>query len=178
MSMETKHPPGHVPPSGPSDPSEGYEHRDADTGSLFKYGLGLAVILVIVLLSMKWMFSYFAKTQPLGPPASPFENARVLPPEPRLQPKPRADLRNYCGEQMQKLNSYEWVDPQNGVVRIPIDRAIDVTVAHGLPARSASEAQSAESPTSSQVETQSSPNGPCAYWIREDENAKSQDSEK
>ncbi len=174
MSMETR---GRVSPSANS-PSEGYEHRDANTRSLFKYGLGLAVILVIVLWSMKWMFSYFAKTQPLGPPASPFENARVLPPQPRLQAKPRADLRNYCGEQMQELNSYEWVDPQNGVLRIPIDRAMEVTIEHGLPARSASEAQSAGARTSSQIETQSSPNGPCAYWIGENENAKSQDSEK
>ncbi len=30
MSMETKRP-GQVPPGAPTDPSEGYEHRDADT---------------------------------------------------------------------------------------------------------------------------------------------------
>jgi hypothetical protein len=109
MSMETKRP-GGVPPSALIDPSEGYEHRDADTRSLLKYGIGLVLVLAVVLLSMKWMFSYFAKSQPLGPPASPFDNARVLPPEPRLQAKPRADLRNYCGEQMEKLDTYAWVD--------------------------------------------------------------------
>jgi len=168
MSMETKRP-GQIPPGAPIDPSEGYEHRDANTRSLLMYGLGLVVVLVLVLLSMKWMFSYFAKSQPLGPPASPFENARVLPPEPRLQAKPRTDLRNYCGEQMEKLDTYGWVDQENGIVRIPIDRAIDVTVQRGLPARPASSEQSNAASASDMVKTQSSPNGPCAYWIGEDE---------
>jgi hypothetical protein len=176
MSMETKRP-GQVPPAGPTEPSEGYEHRDADTRSLLKYGLGLVVVLALVLLSMKWMFSFFAKSQPLGPPASPFENARVLPPEPRLQAKPRADLRNYCGEQMEKLDTYGWVDQDNGIVRIPIDRAIDVTVERGLPARAASGDQSNAATTGDIVKTQSSPNGPCAYWIGEDEYEKAHNPE-
>jgi len=171
MNMETKRP-VQIPPGAPIDPSEGYEHRDADTRTLLKYGLGLVLVLAAVLLSMKWMFWYFAKSQPLGPPASPFENARVLPPEPRLQAKPRADLRNYCGEQMQKLDTYAWVDSDNGIVRIPIDRAMDVTVQRGLPARPANRDQSNTSATGDMVGTQSSPNGPCAYWIGEEEYGK------
>jgi hypothetical protein len=181
MSMETKRPAGHVPPSGHRpvvDGSEEYEHRDANTSSLLKYGLALVIILIVVLFSMKGMFSFFAKSQPLGPPASPFENARVLPPQPRLQAKPGADLRSYCGDQMQKLNTYGWVDPENGVVRIPIDRAIDATIEHGLPARPAGAAQSSAPPVSLSSEGASSPNGPCAYWVPEDANAKSQDLEK
>jgi hypothetical protein len=181
MSMETKRPVGHIPPGGRQsvpDPSEDYEHRDADTGSLLKFGLGLVIILIVVLFSMKWMFSYFAKSQPLGPPASPFENVRVLPPQPRLQVKPGADLRSYCGDQMQKLGTYGWVDSANGVVRIPIDRAIDVTIERGLPARPASAAQSSARPLSISREAASSPNGPCAYWTPEDAKAKSQNLEK
>ena len=181
MSMETKHPAGHIPPGGRQpavDPSEEYEHRDADTSSLLKYGLGLVIVLILVLFSMKWVFSYFAKSQPLGPPASPFENVRVLPPQPRLQVKPGADLRSYCGDQMQKLGSYGWVDQENGVVRIPIDRAIDATIERGLPARPASGAQSSARPLSILREEASSPNGPCAYWTPEDANTKLQNLEK
>ena len=178
MSMETKRPNVPIPPGGPNHPSAGYEHSDADPRSLFKYGLGLAIVIAVVLFAMKGMFSYFAKSQPLGPPASPFEDARVLPPEPRLQAKPRADLRNYCGEQMQKLDSYGWIDPDNGVVRIPIDRAMDVTVQRGLPARAVNGEQSNASSSDDEVKTQSSPNGPCAYWIGEEEYAKSHNAEK
>lgn len=181
MSMETKYPAGHVPPTGHKPVDEGseeYEHRDADTSSLLKFGLGLVIILIVVLFSMKWMFSYFAKSQQLGPPASPFENVRVLPPQPRLQAKPGADLRSYCGDQMQKLNTYGWVDSENGVVRIPIERAIDATLEYGLPARPASETQSSASSMSVSREAASSPNGPCAYWVPEHTNTKSQNLEK
>jgi hypothetical protein len=31
------------------------------------------------------------------------------------------------------LNSYAWVDKQAGIVRVPIDRAIDMLAAKGLP---------------------------------------------
>jgi hypothetical protein len=33
------------------------------------------------------------------------------------------------------LSSYGWVDRQKGIVRIPIDRAIDLVLQRGLPAR-------------------------------------------
>jgi hypothetical protein len=181
MSMETKRPPGAIPPAAHpfgDARSEEYEHRDANTGNLAKYGLALVIIIVVVLFSMKAMFSYFAKSQTLGPPASPFENARVLPPQPRLQAKPGADLRSYCSDQMQKLSTYGWVDQQNGVVRIPIDRAIDATIEHGLPARPETAAQSPAHPAIVFRESASSPNGPCAYWTPEDAHAKSQNQEK
>lgn len=33
------------------------------------------------------------------------------------------------------LNSYDWVDKEKGIVRIPIQRAIDILASKGLPAR-------------------------------------------
>jgi hypothetical protein len=35
----------------------------------------------------------------------------------------------------QVLNGYAWMDPEKGVVRIPIDRAIDLLSERGLPSR-------------------------------------------
>jgi hypothetical protein len=64
------------------------------------------------------------------------------------------------------------------VVRVPIDRAIDATIEHGLPARPAGAAQSSAASLSLSREGASSPNGPCAYWAPEDVNAKSQEREK
>jgi hypothetical protein len=116
---------------------EGYEHRDTDVRTLAKFGLWLAVILVVIFLGMMGMFSYYAKSQQLGPPASPFdvENARVLPPSPRLQVAPRAELLTYRDDQKQELETYGWVDQANGVVRLPIDRAMDLLLQKGLPVR-------------------------------------------
>jgi hypothetical protein len=114
-----------------------YERSDVQPSSLLKYGFWLAVVIFFSILGMRWLFGYFSKTQSLGPPPSPFasSNFRVLPPSPRLQPAPVTDLRNYRDAQQQELNSYGWIDPHNGVVRIPIDRAMDLLLQRGLPVR-------------------------------------------
>jgi hypothetical protein len=116
--------------------SEGYERRDADVSTLLKFSFWLGVILVVVMLAMWGMFSVFGKTQKLGPPASPFESAdvRVLPPAPRLQVTPVLDLKNYRDSQWEQLETYGWVDKEGGVVRIPIERAMDLVLERGLAA--------------------------------------------
>jgi hypothetical protein len=38
------------------------------------------------------------------------------------------ELRRLDAVQLEELNSYGWVDQQNGVVRIPIQRAMELTV--------------------------------------------------
>lgn len=116
--------------------SEGYERRDADVSTLLKFGFWLGVILVVVMLAMWGVFSIFGKTQKLGPPASPFESAdvRVLPPAPRLQVTPVLDLKNYRDSQQEQLEGYGWIDREGGVVRIPIERAMDLVLERGLAA--------------------------------------------
>lgn len=130
-------------------PSPGYERRDASPRSLLKFAIGLFLILVACMIGMRWMFFYFAKVQQLGPPASPFENARVLPPQPRLQVHPKLDLEKYLDAENRTLTTYGWVDKQNAVVRIPIDRAMDLVLERGLPARSAADAAAAAHPAGS-----------------------------
>jgi len=135
-------------------PSPGYERSDASPKSLLKFGIGLFLILVACILGMRWMFFYFAHVQQLGPPASPFENARVLPPQPRLQVHPKLDLEKYLDAENRILTTYGWVDKQNGVVRIPIDRAMDLLLERGLPARSAAEETAAARPAESASQTE------------------------
>jgi hypothetical protein len=84
---------------------------------------------------MRAVFGHFARTQPLGPPTTPFYMGRVLPPEPRLQTQPKLDLQLTREEQQQLLNSYGWADQTTGKVRIPIDRAMDLVLQRGLPMR-------------------------------------------
>jgi len=125
------------PHTSPQTDGPGYETRDASPSVILKFGVTLAVILIAVAFGMKIVFRYFAATQTLGPAASPFENARTLPPPPRLQVAPQAEVHSYWESQQDVLNSYGWVDKQNGVVRIPIDRAMRLTLERGLPSRPA-----------------------------------------
>ncbi len=117
------------------DPGPGYETRDANVRSLMVFGLGLFVTLVLLLALMAGVFRYFSKSQSLGPPASPFADLRTLPPQPRLQVEPRMDLEHLRAREDAVLNSYGWVDPRAGVVRMPIDRAMDRLLQKGLPVR-------------------------------------------
>ncbi|MGA8923651.1 MAG: hypothetical protein WB682_10950 [Candidatus Dormiibacterota bacterium] len=113
----------------------GYETRDVKTRAIVYFGIGLFLVLVFSFVSMRWLFGYFSATQPLGPAATPFNNSRTLPPEPRLQVHPVVDLDRMRQSQNELLDSYGWVDRANGKVHIPIERAMDLIYERHLPAR-------------------------------------------
>jgi hypothetical protein len=168
MSMETKHGPGQPPP--PNGANEGYERSDANPSGLLRWALWLIAVLVVVFVSMAWLFDFYGKVQNLGKPASPFENARVLPPAPRLQVEPRAELHAYCEGQDRLLNTYGWADEHNGVVRIPINRAMERTLQQGLLARAPGDIPSSVSnpaPFVPDVADQDQ-TGPCGYVLERD----------
>lgn len=68
------------------------------------------------------------------PPRSPIPEANepVLPPEPRLQPDPPADMRSLHARETAILHTWGWADEQASTVRIPIERAIDLMAARKL----------------------------------------------
>jgi hypothetical protein len=116
-------------------PRHAHETSDANVRDLIIFGVGLCCLVMAGLLVSKGVFHYFVGHQGLGPPASPFENVRMLPPEPRLQVSAPKDLAQYKAAQEEILNSYGWVDAKAGIVRIPIDRAMDILLQKGLPVR-------------------------------------------
>src|SRR5271155_5622305 len=135
--------PHNAPKASGGEAGPGYETRDVNVSALLKFAVSLAVVLIVVSFGMKWTFGYFAKTQTLGPAATPFENERTIPPLPRLQVAPQREIHDYWESQQGIVKSYGWVDRHNGVVRIPVDRAMRILLARGLPARSAAAAKAA-----------------------------------
>ena len=116
--------------------SQGYERSDASPRGLLYFALIMAAILAATSLSLIWLFKYFQKAENPGSfVAAPFAAERPLPPPPRVQPNPREDLQNYYQSQQNLLNSYGWIDRQNGIVRLPIDRAMELLLERGLPTR-------------------------------------------
>ena len=57
------------------------------------------------------------------------------PPSPNLQTQPFKDVYQLRQGENEKLTSYGWVDKDGGVTRIPIDRAMEVMLQRGFPAR-------------------------------------------
>ncbi len=128
------------PHPGESPLAVHHEERDVSVIAITRFGIGLTLIIIFAALILWALFNYFAKraTAELGetsPLAGISTDAHRLPPQPRLQDSPRIDLRDMRAAEDQLLTHYGWIDQGNGVVRIPIDRAMDVVAAKGLPAR-------------------------------------------
>jgi hypothetical protein len=52
-------------------------------------------------------------------------------PAPQLQRTPLSDLENLRQRQQAQLDGYAWVDKDQGIVRIPIERAMQIVAARG-----------------------------------------------
>jgi hypothetical protein len=125
----------------------GYEKSDASPRGLVYFAAIMAVILAAASLSLIWLFNHFQKAENPGSfVAAPFASARPLPPPPRIQPNPGADMQTYFQSQQNLLNTYGWIDRQNGIVRLPIGRAMELTLQRGLPTRSLTPPENGASP--------------------------------
>jgi len=119
-----------------SNPTVAHEETDADTRAIAKFGIALALVVVLSQLALWWLFDSFARQESrLSPPVPALVRAQAPtePPEPRLQANPQADMRMMRETEEAILNHYEWVDLNHGVVRIPVERAIDLVAQRGLP---------------------------------------------
>lgn len=122
-------------PAGPE--GRGYETRDVNVRFLAAVVVGL-FLLALGGMGVSWWFERNAaeRQQATERPRSPLaETLSPLPPEPRLQVTPGVNLAVVRAQEEAMLSRYEWIDPKNGIVRIPIDRAIEVLAERGLPAR-------------------------------------------
>lgn len=127
---------------------DGFEHEDLRPKGPFYFMAGLVVLgLVIYLVAFgiyRFLDNYQAVHQPaVSPMVTPEADTRIMTheetqtfPQPRLEENERTQLRSFIEDQDQKLATYDWVDKDKGIVRIPIDRAIDLIAKRGLPVHS------------------------------------------
>lgn len=134
-----------------SIPANRHEHRDVNVWAVYKFGIALAVLCVIAVALLFGLYKFLLNREG-GPLAKDLTNvdARSLPPVPRLQPAPIADIKEMRAAEDQLLTGYGWVDQKQGIARIPVDRAIDLLAQRGIAARSEAHAVSSVSmPTES-----------------------------
>lgn len=114
-----------------------HETRDATVRYIVYFGIAMAVSVVAAFLVSWGLLRFLEHHQSLGSPASPLAKGRVLPPPglPRLQAHPNQDLQKYLAREKEILDSYGWVDKKDGIVRIPIQRAMNILLQNGLPIR-------------------------------------------
>jgi hypothetical protein len=122
-------------PSNPDNPSRkaGHELSDLSSKLLLSLAISMIVLSVVMHLGLAGSLFYLKKkltrTEPQLVDAS-LVTGREMPPAPRLQRNPPADYIRYHSNQDRILKSYGWMDRNAGIVRIPIDRAMEI-LSHG-----------------------------------------------
>ncbi|HEY6402611.1 MAG TPA: hypothetical protein VI479_14440 [Blastocatellia bacterium] len=116
-----------------------HEPNAVSIPGVVKFLVWLSAAIVVAALSTWGLFRYFdARKAREAPPPSPLAAGARLPPEPRLQgapgsaSSPAEDIRRFREREDQMLDSYGWIDRQNGVIRIPIEQAKRLILQRGL----------------------------------------------
>ncbi len=130
------------------NPKHRHETREAVPRYILYFALGVALSVIAGFLVSWGTLRFFQHHQTYTAPQSAISRGRVLPPPgmPQLQTHPDADLQVYIEKQREILDSYGWVNRKNGVVRIPIQRAMNILLQQGLPVRNSETPKGAVQP--------------------------------
>lgn len=124
---------------GPNPPGAKYEHTDIDPGLGYRSAIWLVVAMLLsvaIVYGSFWFFEGQEVTVDQRVQQYPLAVGQAKePPSPRLQTQPFKDVYLLRQGENEKLQSYGWVDKEAGVAHIPIDRAMDVMIERGIPAR-------------------------------------------
>ncbi len=112
-----------------------YEHSDISSRNIFALGVGILIGTWLCIWLLYYFFEFLVHyREAAGPAAAVRSQGKVLvPPEPRIQASPPADLHELLSSENAQLHSYGWVDRANGIVSIPIENAIELTAQKGIP---------------------------------------------
>ncbi|MDQ3071295.1 MAG: hypothetical protein M3R55_16385, partial [Acidobacteriota bacterium] len=130
----------HIDAGGdPNSIRAGRELADVSPSSLVRQLVYLTIVCVVVWLSMVGMFKLFMGQleQRDGPVSALARPAGEVPPGPRLLTDEPGALSQFRAREAATLDHYGWTDQAGGKVHIPIDRAKELLLQHGLPAREA-----------------------------------------
>jgi hypothetical protein len=116
--------------------SVGHERQDADIWPIVLTGIGLALTVAVVGVIVYGVFRYL-ETHPVtsiqSNPMAVFDSQ--IPPAPRIEEHPAIEIQELHSAEDQTLSTYGWIDKKKGIVRIPIDRAMELQLQRGFPAR-------------------------------------------
>ena len=117
---------------GPAPPSQGsldagHEISDVPVRPLAGTAVAMTVLVAGSFLLMAILFKVFDYYQPLFDSVPhPLAQERANNTSPRIQVDPPAQKAELAGIEERLLTTYSWVDPEGGVARIPIARAIEI----------------------------------------------------
>jgi hypothetical protein len=114
-------------------PKVGHETTDVNAWAIGKFAIGLVIVCVVSIALLFGLLKFFQSREETSLAVT-VDPTKMFP-QPQLQKTPIPDLKAVRAEEDKLLNGYAWVDQPKGVVRIPVDRAIEVLAERGLPSR-------------------------------------------
>jgi hypothetical protein len=134
----------------PKTTETAHELSDLNPKNIAVFGVILAVTLIVVLVITYALFRHFHNVEMRNQIApSPLSYTPKPPPEPHLSVNPGQSLKTARAAEESILNSYDWVNREQGLVRIPISRALEILAERGLPARRESDGSRVQETTKS-----------------------------
>lgn len=115
--------------------SDGYERSDVEAKPLLVLGIITLSFLVGGLVVSDWVRTYLSGRLADRARPDPLEELRLPSDAPPLRAVPARELAEQLAWEEELLGTAGWVDPVNGIVRIPIERALELTSTEGLPVR-------------------------------------------
>lgn len=117
--------------------SAGHETQDANVRAIVISGIAFAAGIALALLLVLVMFRVLASHRPVLSSSNPLAETerQQFPPQPRIEEHPALELEQLRKHEESILSTYGWIDKKAGVVRIPIDRAIELQLQRGFPTR-------------------------------------------
>ncbi len=126
-------------PQGQAAPTALYDHerKDVSLAGILWFAVALALVIIAVQILLAFWIGLYAKGEERAAQAAPprLADTADLYPGPRIQGDPVADMQIFASKEAKALASYgAWRpinpdDPASArVARLPIDRAIDLTI--------------------------------------------------
>jgi len=116
--------------------ASGHETSDASVRGVVYTLAGLALGAGLVALLIYGVFRYLADHPLSEARANPMESAAPpVPPAPRIEDHPTIEIEQLHAQEDAILSTYGWTDKDKGIVRIPIDRAMEIEMTRGFPTR-------------------------------------------
>ena len=120
-------------PASPAARTAGHETRDMRGGLMAKLFLllgSVAFCMVFAMIGLRYWISQVQRDS--LPQLTPIQTTLIVPPKPNLQVDPVAELAALRARSAKLLDTYAYVDDGRSHARIPIDRAMALTVGQPL----------------------------------------------
>jgi len=112
-----------------------FEETDIAAPRVFLTGVAILLGTWFFIAALYGFYAFLVRERAAAQPSLPARAVgRIfVPPEPRLERAPAADLMAFRAREDSALNGYGWADKQKGTVTLPIERAMELIAQRGIP---------------------------------------------